>query len=141
MARMADVALFNPSQFEAALTRVLESGQVILGPEVAAVRDELARDGAVLRQEAARGRAAESVLADDGDRQAAVGNFSDARGELVKGKQDGAGNVRRRVLALGAYVEEAERLAHREFFVEGVGPDGLEAVPRMQRLTPPQPVA
>ena len=30
-------------QFEAALTRVLESGQVILGPEVAALEEELAR--------------------------------------------------------------------------------------------------
>ena len=42
-------------QYEAALARVLESGQVILGPEVAALEEEVARVEAFLMLDRARG--------------------------------------------------------------------------------------
>ena len=88
---------------------------------------------AVLREDAARGRAAQTVLGDDGDRRAAVGNFGDARGELMKGHQDRAWDVAFGVLAFGAHVEHAKRLAHGESFIELVGLDGLESIRRMHR--------
>ena len=88
---------------------------------------------AAFKEEAAGGDAPLALLADDRDRNAAVGHLRDPRLERLQRDQHGPRYVAPFELRVRAHVEDDDRLAHRESSVQLVACDDLEAFDRGHR--------